>query len=163
MKEFFTSDTHFGHRNIIGYCNRPYPDVSTMNQKLVDNWNNRVSDNDEVYFLGDFAFLPKDEAQLVFDLLNGKKYLVIGNHDQVGKKLIGWEWVKSGYTLAIDKYNIQMSHYPDGSWFPFSKYHYYFHGHCHNAYGKQSRKNHFDVGVDCWNYQPITFEEILKS
>lgn len=52
---FFTSDTHFGHANIINLCNRPFKDVNHMNNMLVENWNSVVSDDDTVFHLGDFA------------------------------------------------------------------------------------------------------------
>ena len=52
---FFTSDTHFGHANIINLCNRPFKDVNHMNDMLVENWNSVVSDDDTVFHLGDFA------------------------------------------------------------------------------------------------------------
>jgi len=55
-KTWFTSDTHFGHFNIIEYCNRPFKTVDEMNSKLIRFWNERVKPDDIVYFLGDFCF-----------------------------------------------------------------------------------------------------------
>ena len=57
MAFFFTSDTHFGHRNIIEYCNRPFKDVVEMDKILVQKYNYLVQENDIVYFLGDIGFL----------------------------------------------------------------------------------------------------------
>ena len=56
MKTFFIADTHFGHKNIIKYCNRPFANIEEMNETLIENWNKAVSAEDAVYILGDFAY-----------------------------------------------------------------------------------------------------------
>ncbi len=82
MKVFFVSDTHFDHKNIIAYTNRPFPDVETMNQKLIDRWNETVAEGDLVYFLGDFCMRPKQNARRFRSLLNGSIILIKGHiHD----------------------------------------------------------------------------------
>jgi calcineurin-like phosphoesterase family protein len=55
MAIFFTSDHHFGHENIIRYCNRPFTSVQQMNEIMILRWNGAVLPEDEVYYLGDFA------------------------------------------------------------------------------------------------------------
>jgi calcineurin-like phosphoesterase family protein len=81
MKIFVTADTHFNHENIIKYCNRPFKNVEEMNEAIINNWNEVVSENDIIYHLGDFGFGSGDELKEIFSKLNGKKYLVMGNHD----------------------------------------------------------------------------------
>ena len=80
MSVYFTSDLHFYHANVIKYCNRPYFSVEEMNKDLIYQWNSEVCSNDDVYCLGDFslAFRP---VELYSSVLNGKKYLLPGNHD----------------------------------------------------------------------------------
>lgn len=56
MNIFVTSDTHFNHKNIIKYCNRPFKDVEEMNEAIINNWNNLVTNDDVIYHLGDFGF-----------------------------------------------------------------------------------------------------------
>ena len=77
---FFTSDTHFGHRNIIKYCNRPFVNVFEMDKELIRRWNCTVSPEDTVYFLGDFAMNPKYYKYL--ENLNFRYLIfIVGNHD----------------------------------------------------------------------------------
>jgi len=79
---FFVGDTHFGHANIITYCNRPFLTVQDMNEKLIQNWNRVVQPADTVIHLGDFSFLKDDKAKEICAQLNGHKVLVRGNHDR---------------------------------------------------------------------------------
>lgn len=78
---YFVSYTHFNHKNIIDYCNRPFNSVDEMNNVLIQNWNATVSNNDIIYHLGDFALGRKDTIMEITSNLNGKKYLIRGNHD----------------------------------------------------------------------------------
>ena len=82
MKYFVISDTHFGHENIIQYCNRPFKTVEEMDNVLIKNWNETVSNKDVVVHLGDFALCSKKMAREICSQLNGKKILIKGNHDQ---------------------------------------------------------------------------------
>lgn len=114
MNEWFTSDLHFWHKNVIRYCTRPYEDekdstgkvikedVEVMNEALIRNWNELVKPDDTVWVLGDLslAFRP---IELYSRRLNGKKKLVPGNHDwchPAHKKSRGAEKCKTWY----DKY-----------------------------------------------------------
>lgn len=81
MKFFITSDTHFNHANIIKYCNRPFSSVEEMNEALIKNWNEVVSNDDTVLHLGDVALGNKEMAEAIIKRLNGKKILIMGNHD----------------------------------------------------------------------------------
>ena len=78
-KTYFSSDFHFGHKNIIRYEKRPFKDVHHMNESLVRNWNRTVRKGDLVYFLGDLAFKNK---KYWARRLNGRKFFVRGNHDK---------------------------------------------------------------------------------
>lgn len=81
---YFTSDLHFGHFNVINYCNRPYKNIDEMTKDLIKIWNETVNDGDTVYVLGDFSLNKKWSAQIV-PLLKGNKILVSGNHDYTFK------------------------------------------------------------------------------
>lgn len=79
---FFTSDTHFGHANIIRYCDRPFKDTDYMDQAIIENWNNTVSPEDTVFHLGDVALGNIDKSLACVSRLNGYKILKLGNHDR---------------------------------------------------------------------------------
>lgn len=80
MKTWFTSDHHFGHKNIIEYEQRPFANVESMNRILIENWNKTVAPGDVVYHLGDFALDRLDAIKTILDQLTGDVHLILGNH-----------------------------------------------------------------------------------
>lgn len=166
-KVWFTSDWHFGHKNVINYCNRPYKDVEQMHKALIKIWNKTVKPQDTVYFLGDFSLNPKWSRLLVKDL-NGKKIMVAGNHDachisnKKHEKFInkyredGWLEVYPYYLHLKLKNNllVLLSHLPYDDEYD-SRYKEYkiddegnwlLHGHLHAHYRKNGRQ--IDVALD---------------
>jgi calcineurin-like phosphoesterase family protein len=81
INTWFISDTHFFHKNILEYesAARPFKTLDEMHEVMIERWNNVVRQNDIVYHLGDFSFGKHGLA--IADLLNGKKRLIMGNHD----------------------------------------------------------------------------------
>ena len=159
---WFTADTHFGHSKIIKYCNRPFADVEGMDEVLIERWNARVKPNDTVWHLGDFAFhKTPDQLKALFDRLNGNKYLVTGNHDYDATKRLFWEVVTPMQELLFGKQTVVLCHYGMRVW---NKSHYgsiHLYGHSHGTLPGDNQS--LDVGVDCWDYQPINYEEILAK
>jgi calcineurin-like phosphoesterase family protein len=166
MTYFFTSDTHFYHKNIIKYCNRPFSSVEEMNEQLIYNWNAVVSSKDKIYHLGDFCFTDKTKTSAILDRLNGKKYLVYGNHDRVIKKSIElqskFEWCKNLTEIQFYSRNFVLCHYPFHSWRGSNRGAIHLHGHTHGTLVEQ-KLNRVDVGVDCNNLKPISLEQILEN
>lgn len=82
IETWFISDTHFGHKNILEYEkeHRPFSTVEEMNETIIERWNSVVKQKDTIYHLGDFAFGKKNIE--IASRLNGRKHLVMGNHDQ---------------------------------------------------------------------------------
>lgn len=78
-KIFFTSDHHFGHTNIIKFCNRPFNSVDEMDNELIKKWNEKISKEDEVYHLGDFALSSNERFKEIADQLNGTSSFINGN------------------------------------------------------------------------------------
>ena len=83
MSIFYTSDSHFSHRNVIKYCDRPFESIDEMNKTIIDKWNQVVSKKDTVFHLGDVAMGKIAESLPLVGQLNGYKILVPGNHDRV--------------------------------------------------------------------------------
>ena len=82
-KIFFTSDQHFGHKNVIRYDNRPFTSVEDMDEALIRNWNAKVTEKDTVYVLGDISWYNDETTATIFNSLKGHKILIKGNHDRV--------------------------------------------------------------------------------
>ena len=105
---FFTADTHFNHANIINFCKRPFSDVIHMNETIIKNWNSKVNYDDEIYILGDITISRSGlEANKILERLNGKKYLIKGNHDvyidDIEFNESYFEWIKDYYVLDYQK------------------------------------------------------------
>ena len=77
---YYIADTHFGHDNIRRLSNRPFDSVEEMDKTIIENWNSKIADSDDVYILGDFSYKSKDPIEYL-KKLNGRKHLIIGNHD----------------------------------------------------------------------------------
>lgn len=161
---WFTSDTHFDHKNVIRFCDRPFETVEEMNEALIANFNECVRPEDTVYHLGDFSF-ARDPAQ-VFRRLNGNKHLLLGNHDWKREKQLRklpWGWIKDVYFLRYGKgksEKIWLSHFAHRTW-P-SSHHgtIHLHGHSHGDLPDHNRST--DVGVDAWDYKPVHLDTILR-
>lgn len=175
--KFYTADPHFGHGNIIKLSKRPFVDRDDMDTQLINNWNNKVKMSDDVYILGDFCFGVKDFIRYMSQL-NGTKHFITGNHD--GKAIKQLMNMKHG--KDVDKrtlrmchfhgdiksvkdggYDIELCHYPIFEWNRWYRGSIHFHGHCHGNIGTSFRERAYDVGVDCWNYEPVTLEEVLNA
>lgn len=171
---WFTSDFHFGHRNVIQYCNRPFASVEEMNEKLVQIWNAQVAPTDTVYFLGDFSLNPRYSKEFT-NRLNGTKILIHGNHDatfphKYNRKQVKMlqRYIEDGWTSIHDRLvllltngrNVLLSHMPytpaEGDklnydvryldYRPKDEGMFLLHGHLHKRYLKYGRM--IDVGID---------------
>ena len=169
---FFTSDTHFNHANIIKFCNRPFKDVEQMNETMIANWNRVVGMDDTVFHLGDFCLGGAAEWTKVLDRLNGKIYLILGNHDlkNLRQGFIGrFEHVAMQMHITIGKQRIYLCHYPFLCFEGGYREVWQLFGHVH------SRKNNtgldaerlqylyptqYDVGVDNNSFTPVSFEQV---
>ena len=157
------SDSHFFHKNIIAYCDRPYKDVDEMNEALAMNWNSVVSEDDTVYHLGDFSFRGRIEpVSMALSILPGKKYLIRGNHDKLSAtkyREAGFIEVYKSLDITVDGMTIRMEHIPNQN--NYGDVDLYLHGHIHGLKWAQAGPNCFNVSVENINYTPITLPQIL--
>jgi calcineurin-like phosphoesterase family protein len=163
MAVFFTSDTHFGHGGALGLYRRPFASVAAMNETMVERWNQTVGPEDTVWHLGDFAI--RQRPTVVADLLarlSGHKHLVAGNNDPPATRhLEDWESVQSYLEIEVDALSLVLCHYPFRSWRGMGKGWANLHGHSHGRLKPLPRQ--FDVGVDVWDFRPVTLSEILHN
>lgn len=173
---YFTSDTHFFHKNIIDYCDRPFESTKEMNETLIKKWNEKVDEDDIVFHLGDFSLnASPGKLQELQWRLNGKIYLIAGNHEKdILKKDSTRKRFEDIYDLlevyvederSSHKFqHLVMCHYPMIVWNKSHRGSYQLFGHCHGGLSNKGEIKHspdqIDVGVDCHNYYPISYREV---
>lgn len=178
---WFTSDTHFFHRNVIEYCKRPFDSLEDMHDSMIRDWNIVVRPDDTVYILGDFCFGGAGKIAGINAHLNGNKILIRGNHDDkrvLRSQDLGFAQVidstSQGHRIELPGLTAYLSHYPyagggdssheerftnkrmvdDGSSI-------LLHGHVHQHWKRKGRM--LNVGVDVWDYMPISPEMVIKE
>lgn len=160
---FFTSDTHFGHENIIKHCYRDFESVEEMNETMISKWNNVVSKRDTIFHLGDFAYGKGAKTpDAFFNRLNGNKILIAGNHDGKHTKNLKWNSVHDIHEIKIDNTRIILCHYAMKVWNQHLRGSWMLHGHSHGSLPEDNTLS-FDVGVDVWGFEPIHLDIVRKK
>lgn len=163
MREiFFASDHHFDHANIITYCARPFSCTEEMNEVLIDNHNKYVKPGDIVYLLGDLSFDIKGVKEIL-RVLNGIKYFLPGNHDKFKVTDLHINLLRSIHDTTIENIPVTFCHYPMLSWNKSFHGAFHLHGHTHGTIPFNPNVRRLDVGVDCHNYSPISWEVIKEK
>ena len=156
LTRWFTADTHFQHINILKYTGRPYKDILDMDLSLMDNWNSRVKEEDLVYHLGDFSLRRPYYWRTT---LNGRIILIKGNHDKYEDTRC-FDYKKQ-LEIKIGKFKCLLIHRP--SHIPediYQRVDFVIHGHIHNNWLREGKK--VNVGVDVWNFKPISETELYR-
>ena len=168
MTVFVTADHHFGHHNIIGYCDRPFDDVNHMNTELINRWCEVIDPRDTVYYLGDFTLLDARAAREYLTRLPGKIVFLPGSHDRWLTDSVAHSefsvFSRHDYVAPLleikyrHKY-ITLCHYAMRGW-PRS-FHGSLHlfGHSHGRLPKYGRS--MDVGVDTNNFYPYRLDDVV--
>jgi calcineurin-like phosphoesterase family protein len=185
MSTFYTADLHFGHANIIKYCNRPWATTDEMDAALVERWNSVVGPEDVVRVLGDVSLSPTKLGPV--SALNGILELYAGNHDKcwsgnkgfgkyitqyhdAGFFFISTKGIEYDHELANGR-KVTLSHLPyegnehDGRKFegyrPKDRGQVNVCGHVHDAWKVQGRS--VNVGVDVWDWYPVSEDVLIDT
>lgn len=166
---YYTADLHFGHINVIKHDDRPFKTIDEMEEVLINNWNSRVRDNDDVYIVGDFTFRNAKSVSYYCNRLHGRKHLILGNHDRLKDE------DRECFVEICDlKYindhgrKICLCHYPIAEWNGYFRGDYLIYGHIHNnknaAFDTMSKyERALNAGCMINNYMPVTFEELVEN
>jgi calcineurin-like phosphoesterase family protein len=162
VSTWFTSDHHFGHAAARGFYRRPFASRDDMDRAMIERWNATVRPEDEVWHLGDFAVgqTPARVASLL-QSLHGRKNLVTGNNDNdavTGSEC--WLTVQPYAELTTAETRLVLCHYPFRTWRDMGKGALNLHGHSHGRLKPLPRQ--FDVGVDVWEFRPVTLEDLRR-
>lgn len=165
---YFTSDHHFGHKNIIQFSNRPFTDVDEMDEVLIQKWNEKVAPEDDVYHLGDVGLSSSGKLRKILDRLNGKIYLINGNHEKSAQAChTRFEWIKDYHELVVKdeefgrgEQMIVLFHYALREWNASHWGTYHLYGHSHGTLPDDPNSLSFDIGVDCHDYAPLSYQEV---
>lgn len=159
---WFVSDTHWGHKNIIKYSNRPFESVEEMDEALIKNWNSKVKPNDEVWHLGDFSFHKEGMTEGIIKRLNGRINFVRGNHDEIMPNLYKYfKSVQDYKEIRVDGQKIVLCHFPMLTWNKAHRGAWMLHGHSHGSVNYLNvGTTRLDVGVDNFKYTPVSYEEV---
>jgi calcineurin-like phosphoesterase family protein len=161
---YFTADTHFGHKNIINFCRRPFADINEMREKMINSINARVGEKDELWHLGDFGLhLRTDDCkELLKRIVCKHTRLILGNHDE-NQHGQCFEQYYQAHILKFNHQSFYLSHYPLRSW----RQNFQLHGHEHGT--MKAMVGQLDVGVDnhCASYTvpfgtPWSLEEVVE-
>ena len=166
MKRFIIADLHFGHENIIKYESRPFANVKEMNNRLIKLWNSVVGSDDLVYVLGDFTLSRRMVViKNLVNSLNGRKILVMGNHDTRKPR----DYIECGFEVAIRKpimveLGVILMHEPFEDVSLIVPNYIYFFGHVHaNKTLMDEYPNCMCVSVERIDYQPIDLDECIRK
>lgn len=176
-KIWFTSDSHFGHKNVIKYCERPFDSIEEMDEILIDRWNMVIDHDDLIICCGDFSLTNPKSTNEILNKLNGDKVLIKGNHEKsILSNKLNRDMFNGGiYDLlnitVIDdevEYGFQdiiLCHYPMLSWNKSHRGSWQLFGHVHGMLDNDIKlsPNQIDVGVDSNDFRPISYQEVKEK
>jgi calcineurin-like phosphoesterase family protein len=157
MTTWFTSDEHYGHRNICELSGRPFASLDDMESQMVERFNARVGPYDVTVHVGDFSFYPLERTRTILSSLNGRHRLVLGNHDRSAAWALNAGFVPPSDLRGADARQFTAKFdppVPAGATVRLC-------GHVHEHW--QVRQGWVNVGVDQWNFAPVSLDEILAA
>lgn len=165
MTVYFGSDYHFEHKNILSFCNRPYVDLDEMQDKMIEEYHDRLSPGDVVYLLGDIQFCNHtDYLQKLCKNKRVEVHLIHGNHDSKRtRNYEGWRSSQSYKDIKVDNTRISLFHYPISEWNRKDHGSIHLHGHTHGLMSHKAEyiPKRLDVGYDNTGQVLISFDEVI--
>ena len=172
---WFTSDTHFGHEEIIRFTGRPFASVEEMDRELIRRWNKTVPEDGIVFHLGDFAFGGAGVWNDLLDCLNGQIYLILGNHDMKNLRagfMQRFVHVAQQMTIRVGEQGIVLNHNPFLCYGGSYRDVWQLFGHVHSGPNSTTGKDlprlnmlfprQYDVGVDNNDFRPVSFFQVKR-
>lgn len=162
---FFISDTHFGHANIIKFCDRPYNSVEEMDEDMIKRWNEVIPPGKKavVFVLGDFSFRGAPASEYL-ERLNGDIRIIPGNHDKV-KDIPSDTLCHDIVSLTYGEQKFILCHYPMTCWLAMEHGSIHLFGHIHNTEEHNMKCKNlgeaYNVGADLLNFAPKQLDEII--
>jgi len=159
---FYTADEHFGHRNIIQYCDRPFSSVEEMDREIIRRHNEVVKDGDTVIHAGDLGLassIPRVYKDYI-SKLNGKHIFLRGSHDAWMKRGNGKSYFHEIFERKVNGTVIVVCHYAMRTWAASHYNSIHLYGHSHGKLDPIGKS--WDIGVDNNDFYPISEERIFQ-
>jgi calcineurin-like phosphoesterase family protein len=166
---WFTADQHFEHDNIIEYEDRPWKNMREMEKGITEIYNSIVTPDDEVWHLGDLSLVGPENVKFydrIIGNLNGHKHLVLGqSHDRCKPFYYvnrGFISVHTAIKLNVGRHDIICAHDP-AVWnaLPNKDEVIFLCAHVHKFFKSIKERKTVNVGVDVWDFKPVSLAEIL--
>ncbi|MFQ3651369.1 MAG: metallophosphoesterase, partial [Gemmataceae bacterium] len=166
MSIYFTADPHFGHENIIRYCGRPFASAVQMDRVMLERINAVVQPDDTLYILGDFCMGVPQRVQAARhyrqQIACRNVHLIWGNHDPSEDSEFASLFDSTAHlvNLRLSGQRLTLCHYAMRSWDKSHHGAWQLYGHTHGRLQEELQLLNMDVGVDCWNFYPISLEQV---
>lgn len=157
---YYTADLHLAHEAVIRVCRRPFSTVEEMDCQIIENIRTRMTVKDDLYIVGDFVDDKAVNAARYVQILKsipGRKHLISGNHDKKWIKDLPWTSCQPMLEVKDNGRRITLCHYPMITWPGARHGALMFFGHVHDNW--LGHRNCINVGVDHWNFAPVTAAE----
>ena len=158
---YFTSDTHYGHANVLEFDARPFASIEEHDEQLIARYNAVVRPEDTCIHVGDFCLASSEYAESVCKRLNGTKILVHGNHDGSHAKMarIGFTFVTDQLVMHMGGRKVTVVHRPQDVMRSTGQV--VVHGHTHTK-SRFGTSGFVHVGVVAWDYTPASYDEVAS-
>lgn len=173
---YFTADLHLGDKKVMELDGRPFKDLGEQDEEIIRRWNNKVTENDRVFILGDLSAYGEEKTVSIVKRLNGKKHFIRGNHDRLQSAAFTelFESVKDYDEINVDGKHVVLCHYPIAHWRGQRYGYMHLFGHTHNGMDHELfelykamcvergiRFYGYNVGCMFYDYYPISIEELI--